>query len=63
MSNKRENDRDKYDTNYRQIEAMYYKGLSNEEIISQSRLSKLETLNIIQTICGRDKMKTDRRRV
>ena len=63
MSNKRENDRDKYDTNYRQIEDMYYKGLSNEEIISQSRLSKLETLNIIQTIFGRDKIKIDRRRV
>lgn len=63
MSNKRENDRDKYDINYRQIEAMYHRGLSNEEIISQSRLSKLETLNIIQTIFGRDKMKTDRRKV
>ena len=63
MSNKRENDGDKYNTNYRQIKDMYYKGLSNEEIISQSRLSKLETLNIIQTIFGRDKMKTDRRKV
>lgn len=58
MRYERENERSKYDRVYRRIEAMYHKGLSNDEIIRQfPHLAKFEILDIIQKIDALERIK------
>ena len=57
------NRKEERDAIYRQIEAMYHKGYSNEEIIKHfPDLAKFEVLDIIQNIFGREQVKKERRK-
>ena len=51
------------DSIYRQVEAMYYQGYSNEEIIRTfPDLARFEVLDMIQHIFGREQIKKERRK-
>lgn len=47
-----------YDRNYKQIEAMYYKGYTIDQMVNSMRsLDKIDVIAIIQTIEGRKHQK------
>lgn len=48
------------DFNYRKIEALYRKGLSNEEIVNRMDLPRFQTIEIIQKIFALDKMREEK---
>ena len=60
------NDRDekRYNDNYRMIEAMYRKGMSIDDICNdmKSRLSRIDTIDIIQKIFAMDEIRKEKRR-
>lgn len=57
------NRKEERDTIYRQVEAMYHKGCSNEEIIRTfPDLARFEVLDMIQHIFGREQIKKERRK-
>ena len=45
---------------YPKVEAMYRRGCSNEEIMQSLKLSKIETLDIVQKIFAIDIRKSNR---
>ena len=47
-------EKETYDRNYKQIEAMYYKGYTIDQMVNSMRnLEKIDTIAIIQRIEGR----------
>ncbi len=54
----------RYNDNYRMIEAMYRKGMSIDDIVNDMkyRLSKIDTIDIIQKIFAIDEIRKERRR-
>lgn len=54
-------DEEKYNKNYRKVEAMYRKGYDNKTIIDNVQLPKFETLEMIQKIFAIDQIKEERR--
>ena len=55
-------DEEKYNKNYRKVEAMYRKGYDNKTIMDNMELPRFETLDMIQKIFTVDKMREERRR-
>ena len=55
-------DEEKYNKNYRKVEAMYRKGYDNKTIMDNMDIPRFETLNMIQKIFAVDKMREERRR-
>ena len=55
-------DEEKYNKNYRKVEAMYRKGYDNKTIMDNMELPRFETLDMIQKIFAIDQMKAERRR-
>lgn len=55
-------DEEKYNKNYRKVEAMYRKGYDNKTIMDNMELSRFETLDMIQKIFAIDQMRLERRR-
>lgn len=53
---------EKYNKNYRKVEAMYRKGYDNKTIMDNMELPRFETLDMIQKIFAIDQMKAERRR-
>ncbi len=54
-------DEEKYNRNYRKVEAMYRKGYDNKTIMDNMDIPRFETLNMIQKIFAVDKMREERR--
>lgn len=52
-----------YDVTYRQIEAMYHKGYSSEEIARNMNMSKIDVLDYVQKIFAMDMRKRQRRNI
>ena len=55
-------DEEKYNRNYRKVEAMYRKGCDNKTIMDNMELPRFETLDMIQKIFAIDQMRLERRR-
>lgn len=55
-------DEEKYNKNYRKVEAMYRKGYDNKTIMDNMELPRFETLDMIQKIFAIDQMRLERRR-
>ena len=54
-------DEEKYNKNYRKVEAMYREGYDNKTIIDNMPLPKFETLEMIQKIFAIDQIREERR--
>lgn len=53
--------KEQYDKIYRQVNAMYHKGCSNDEIcMSFSEIPRYEIIPMIQRIFGREMLKKER---